>query len=45
MQDEELTEKVIGCAFKGHNVLGSGFLEKVYENALRIELEKTGLTV
>lgn len=44
MQDD-LTEKIIGCAYKAHNTLGSGFLEKVYENALRIELEKLGLRV
>lgn len=45
MEDEELTKKVIGCAFKVHNSLGSGFLEKVYENALRIELSGAGLKV
>jgi GxxExxY protein len=45
MKDEELTEKIIGCAYKVHNALGPGFLEKVYENALRIELEKQGLGV
>lgn len=45
MADEELTKKVIGCAFKVHNSLGSGFLEKVYENALRIELSRAGLRV
>jgi GxxExxY protein len=45
MTDHELTEKIIGCAYKVHNTLGSGFLEKVYENALRIELEKSGLLV
>ena len=45
MEDEELTKKVIGCAFKVHNSLGSGFLEKVYENALRIELSRAGLGV
>lgn len=43
--DDDLTEKIIGCAYKVHNTLGPGFLEKVYENALRIELEKLGLTV
>ena len=42
---DELTEKVIGCTYRVHNELGAGFLEKVYENALRIELCKTGLTV
>jgi len=45
MTDDELTKQIIGCAYKVHNALGSGFLEKVYENALRIELEKQGLRV
>jgi GxxExxY protein len=45
MEDEELTSKVIGCAFNVHNSLGSGFLEKVYENALRIEVSRAGLDV
>jgi GxxExxY protein len=40
MEINDLTHVVIGCAFKVHNVLGSGFLEKVYENALKIELDK-----
>jgi GxxExxY protein len=33
-----ITEKIIGCAYKVHNSLGSGFLEKVYEIALAMEL-------
>ena len=45
MEDNDLTQKIIGCAYKVHNALGPGFLEKVYENALRIELEKLGLKV
>ena len=45
MTIDELTEKVIGCAYAVHNELGSGFLEKVYENALRIELVGAGLDV
>ena len=45
MTDDELTRTIIGCAYKVHNSLGSGFLEKVYENAMRIELEKLGLAV
>ena len=40
-----LTEKIIGCAFQVSNTLWSGFLEKVYENALAIELRKYGLEV
>lgn len=45
MKDDETTHKIIGCAYRVHNVLGHGFLEKVYENALRIELAKNGLQV
>ena len=48
MQEEErnaITEKIIGAAFKVANVLGCGFLEKVYENALAHELRKGGLRV
>jgi GxxExxY protein len=42
---DDITEKTIGCAFRVANVLGPGFLEKVYENALAIELRKAGLHV
>jgi GxxExxY protein len=45
MKVDDLTKKIIGCAYKVHNALGPGFLERVYENALRIELEKLGLDV
>ena len=43
MQHEELTEKVIGCAYRVCNNMGYGFLASVYEKCLLIELEKTGL--
>jgi GxxExxY protein len=36
---------VIGCAFQVANVLGPGFAEKVYENALAHETRKAGLVV
>ena len=42
-KEKELTGKIIGCAFTVFNQLGHGFLEKVYENALAIELRKSGL--
>jgi len=29
----QISERIIGCAFVVSNTLGSGFLEKVYENA------------
>ncbi|NOT46524.1 MAG: GxxExxY protein [Acidobacteria bacterium] len=45
MPSSELTEKIIGCAYKVSNSLGCGFLEKVYENALAHELRKSGFTV
>ncbi len=38
-----LSEEIIGAAFEVSNVLGAGFLEKVYENALNIELNLRGL--
>jgi GxxExxY protein len=43
MTIDEITERVIGCCFKVHRTLGEGFLEKVYENALLIEMEACGL--
>ena len=35
---QDITEKIIGAAYNVHNNLGSGFLEKVYQNSLAIEL-------
>jgi len=43
-ETNEITELVIGAAYQVANTLGSGFLEKVYENALAIEIPKSGLT-
>jgi GxxExxY protein len=43
MDTDNLTEIIIGCAMKVSNKLGAGFLEKVYENALALELRKAGL--
>jgi len=45
MEDiNNLTRQIIGFAFKIHNALGFGFLESVYENALKIELGKIGVS-
>ena len=40
-----VTERIINCVYRVSNTLGSGFLEKVYENALVIELKQNGLQV
>ena len=43
MEYEDITDKIIGCCYKVYNVLGYGFLESVYEKALLIELNRSGL--
>jgi GxxExxY protein len=40
-----ITEHIIGAAFEVSNTLGCGFLEKVYENALAVELRQIGRNV
>ena len=40
---KELSKKIINCFYTVYNSLGFGFLEKVYENAMMIELNKQGL--
>ena len=39
----EITEQIIKAYFKVYNKLGYGFLEKVYENAMMIELQRLDL--
>lgn len=41
--DQDITELVIHCFYKVYNTLGYGFLERVYLNALMIELKTVGL--
>ncbi|MDD2228116.1 MAG: GxxExxY protein [Candidatus Cloacimonetes bacterium] len=43
--NNELTELIIGAFYDVYNALGYGFLERVYENALKHELKKRGLRV
>ncbi len=45
LKEEDLTYKIRGCIFEVSRVLGAGYLEKVYENALCIELKKAGLNI
>jgi GxxExxY protein len=42
---KEITEKIIGAAMKVHATLGNGFQEVIYQRALEIELEESGLKV
>lgn len=43
MKYKDLTERIIGCAYRVHNKMGFGFLESVYEKCLLIELKRAGL--
>ena len=43
MEYEDLTHKIIGCAYRVFNQLGFGFLESVYRKAMVIELKKANL--
>jgi GxxExxY protein len=43
LQHKEITEQIIGSAFEVHGVLGYGFLEKVYQKAMQVELRSRGL--
>ena len=45
MEKEDITHKIIGCAYTVFNALGFGFLESIYHKALLIELQKAGLKV
>ena len=41
---KDTTEAIIGAAFEVHNELGYGFLEKVYQRAMQVELCQRGFT-
>ena len=43
LKHEDLSKKIIAAAYTVHKELGHGFLEKVYKNALAVQLEETGL--
>jgi GxxExxY protein len=42
---QPITEHIIGAAFEVHNVLGYGFVEKVYQRAMQVELQLRGVKV
>ena len=45
LMEEELSYRIRGCVFEVYRQLGAGFLEKVYERALLLELRSAGLKV
>ncbi len=45
MEKENITHKVIGCAYQVYKNLGFGFLESVYRKAMVIEIEASGLRI
>jgi hypothetical protein len=44
-QFDELSKKIIGAAIEVHRELGPGFLESIYEEALKVELSEHGLSL
>ena len=44
MNDDPLTRKIIACAIEVHKQLGPGLLEKLYREAMLLELQLQGLT-
>ena len=45
MKYKELTEKIIGCAYRVYNKMGFGYLESVYKKCMLIELRKAGFDI
>ena len=45
MRHSDITDQIIKAFHQVYNALGYGFLEKVYENAMVIELERSGMQV
>ncbi len=45
MQENIITEKILGCAFKVHSELGPGLLESAYEECLNYEMNLAGLFI
>ena len=45
MEINIITSEIIAAAYNVHNALGAGFLEKVYHNAMIVELQNVGFKV
>jgi len=41
----DVTDRILKCVYKVYNTLGAGFSEKLYENAMVLELREAGLEV
>jgi GxxExxY protein len=44
LEHKEVTQQIVGAAFEVHNTLGYGFLEKVYQRAMQVELRAQGFS-
>ena len=45
MDENQLSNLIIGCAIEVHKVLGPGLLESAYENCLAYEISQKGVTI
>jgi len=45
MNEDQISKIILDCAFKVHTELGSGLLERVYQECLAYELKQKGLRV
>ncbi len=45
LEHKDITEKIIGAAFEVYNVLDYGFLERVYQRSMQVELQAQGFKV
>lgn len=43
MEHEQLTQTIIGCAYRVYNTMGAGFYEAVYQRCMLVELRKAGI--
>lgn len=43
LEYEEVTGKIIGAAYEVYRILGHGFLERVYQRAMQVELTQQGI--
>lgn len=41
----DITDRILACVHNVHHIMGTGFSEKLYENALVLELREAGLEV